>query len=80
MDTLFTVIVGALGLVAGVVVNMLADDLPFEKPLSPPRYADGTHGPGGDIEEIAPVYFRMFRCGHVCFSLLLPRRPPGSEA
>lgn len=39
------IIVGLLGILAGGVINVLADELPERRPLRPPRYPDGSPRP-----------------------------------
>lgn len=39
------ILIAVLGIIAGGVINALADDLPLRKPLSSPHYPDGTPRP-----------------------------------
>jgi prepilin signal peptidase PulO-like enzyme (type II secretory pathway) len=39
------ILVGLLGIAAGAVINLLADELPERRPLRPPRYPDGAPRP-----------------------------------
>src|SRR5690606_14308817 len=36
------ILVGLLGIIAGGVINVLADELPQRRPMRPPRYPDGV--------------------------------------
>src|SRR5579871_4538485 len=46
MLALKVLLVGLIGLLIGGVVNVLADDLPYHRPVRfPPRYADGSPRP-----------------------------------
>lgn len=45
MNVLLAVLMGVVGVAAGMIVNVLADDLPVRENPRPPRYADGTARP-----------------------------------
>jgi leader peptidase (prepilin peptidase) / N-methyltransferase len=42
MTIVIALIAGVIGIVAGGVINVLADDLPLRRPVSLPHYPDGT--------------------------------------
>jgi leader peptidase (prepilin peptidase) / N-methyltransferase len=42
MTIVIALIAGVIGVLAGGVINVLADDLPLRRPVSPPHYPDGA--------------------------------------